>query len=210
VDKDGFAEGPWTPDLLAEAISKLDGNEKGVDLRTVQLWFQDNEKGPNPDNIRWLARVFGCDDQEATSDWQAALSASQSELIAKRRAKRKQAGNGTAVASDSKLPVPADNRPGPAAVQPKAAVPRRRRSLAMRSEAIFSRGSPLDLPATVFAGAVALGFLSYLTGIHNVLYERVDGLVKQVGFIWAPNWTFLFMVFLPLFFAFVVDLVVFW
>ncbi|WP_040175336.1 RcgA family putative transporter [Phaeobacter piscinae] len=210
VDKDGFAEGPWTPDLLADAISRLDGNEKGVDLRTVQLWFQDNEKGPNPDNIRWLARVFGCDDQVATSGWQSVLSAAQSELIAKRRAKRRQSGNGSAATVDPAPPVSADDRTEPAVEQPIASIPKRRRSLAMRSEAIFSRGSPLDLPSTVFAGAVALGFLSYLTGIHNVLYERVDGLIKQVGFIWAPNWTFLFMVFLPLFFAFVVDLVVFW
>lgn len=210
VDKGGFAEGPWTPDLLADAISKLDGNEKGVDLRTVQLWFQDNEKGPNPDNIRWLARVFGCDDQVATSDWQAALSASQTELIAKRRSKRKARGTDASVGSKLEMPAPADERNGQAVKQPATVPQGHRRSLAMRSEAIFSRGSPLDLPATVFAGAVALGFLSYLTGIHNVLYERVDGLVKQVGFIWAPNWTFLFMVFLPLFCAFVVDLVVFW
>lgn len=88
--------------------------------------------------------------------------------------------------------------------------PVRRFSLAIRSEAIFSRGSPLDLPASVFAGAVALGFFSYLTGVHNVTYGRVDGLTKQVGFLWAPNWTFLFMVFMPLFFAFVVELVAFW
>lgn len=83
-------------------------------------------------------------------------------------------------------------------------------SLARRSEAIFSRGSPLDLPATVFAGAVALGFLSYFLGIHSVTYARPDGISKQVGFLWAPNWTFLFMIFLPLFFAFAVELLAFW
>jgi hypothetical protein len=42
---DGFPAGPWTPELLAEAISQIDSNLVGVDLRTVQLWFQENEKG---------------------------------------------------------------------------------------------------------------------------------------------------------------------
>jgi hypothetical protein len=62
----------------------------------------------------------------------------------------------------------------------------------------------------VFAGMTALGFLSYIIGIHNVTYERADGLVKQVGFLWAANWTLDFMVFLPLFFFFVIELLVFW
>lgn len=56
----------------------------------------------------------------------------------------------------------------------------------------------------------ALGFLSYIIGIHNVTYERADGLVKQVGFLWAANWTLDFMVFLPLFFFFVIELLDFW
>ncbi|RWA95060.1 MAG: hypothetical protein EOQ37_35720, partial [Mesorhizobium sp.] len=73
-----------------------------------------------------------------------------------------------------------------------------------------SHGSPLNLPASVFAGVTALGFLSYITGIHSVTYGRADGVVKQVGFLWTANWTFVFMVFLPLFFAFVTELVTFW
>lgn len=88
--------------------------------------------------------------------------------------------------------------------------PAQRLGLAMRSEALFSRGSPLNLPAAIFAGATALGFLSYVTGVHSATYGRADGVVQQVGFLWAPNWTFLFMVFLPLFFAFVIELLVFW
>ena len=41
-------------------------------------------------------------------------------------------------------------------------------------------------------------------------YAREDGVIKQVGFLWAPNWTVLFMVFMPLFYAFAVELLVFW
>ncbi|RUY34620.1 hypothetical protein EN978_34365 [Mesorhizobium sp. M7A.F.Ca.US.001.04.1.1] len=213
LDKDGFPAGPWTPELLAEAISLIDSNRVGVDLRTVQLWFQENEKGISTANIRWLARIFGCDDAVATSEWQMELGEAQSRLSAKRR-EWKRAGSSvaqeipdTAVtatiddATDSPVELILDT-------DPKG--PRRRFSLARESEAFFSRGSPLNLPASVFAGVTALGFLSYLTGIHSVTYGRADGVVKQVGFLWTANWTFVFMVFLPLFFAFVTELVTFW
>lgn len=62
----------------------------------------------------------------------------------------------------------------------------------------------------MFAGISALGFLSFIIGIHNVNYDRADGVVKQVGFLWAANWTLVFMVFLPLFLAFVSELVSSW
>lgn len=56
----------------------------------------------------------------------------------------------------------------------------------------------------------ALGFLSYIIGIHNVSFTRSDGVIKQVGFLWAANWTLVFMVFLPLFLAFSSELVTSW
>ena len=212
MGSDGFPAGPWTPELLAEAISQIDSNRIGVDLRTVQLWFQENEKGISTANIRWLARIFGCDDPVATSEWQIELSAAQSRLTAKRRDLKK--------AGDVALEGPAPDRTAtvddetnfPAGLARDTHANQRSQhfSLARRSEALFSRGSPLNLPASVFAGATALGFLSYIMGIHNATYGRADGLVKQVGFLWAPNWTFLFMVFLPLFFSLVIELLAFW
>ncbi|MFU0505368.1 RcgA family putative transporter [Pseudaminobacter sp. NGMCC 1.201702] len=211
--KDGFPAGPWTPELLAEAISQIDSNRIGVDLRTVQLWFQENEKGISAANIRWLARVFGCDDPVATSEWQMELSAAQSRLTAKRR-EWKRAGSGVALAvPDMTRTATFDDgseSPAELARDNDAKGPRRRFSLARKSETFFSHGSPLNLPASVFSGVTALGFLSYMTGIHNVTYGRADGVVKQVGFLWAANWTFVFMLFLPLFFAFVTELVTFW
>lgn len=211
LGSDGFPAGSWTPELLAEAISQIDSNRIGVDLRTVQLWFQENEKGISTANIRWLARIFGCDDPMATSEWQMELSAAQSRLAAKRR-DLKHAGSSvevpdpprTATVDDEAISSPEVE----AATEPKK--PSGRFGLARRSEALFSRGSPLNLPASVFAGATALGFLSYITGVHNATYGRPDGVVKQVGFLWAPNWTFVFMVLLPLFCAFVIELLGFW
>ncbi|TIU58554.1 MAG: hypothetical protein E5W35_03745 [Mesorhizobium sp.] len=213
LGKDGFPAGPWTPELLAEAISQIDSNRIGVDLRTVQLWFQENEKGISAANIRWLARVFGCDDPVATSEWQMELSAAQSRLSTKRR-EWKRAGSGvTREFPDTALAATFDDdtaSPAELKRDTDAKGPRRRFSLARKSEAFFTNGSPLNLSASVFAGVTALGFLSYIMGIHSVTYGRADGVVKQVGFLWTANWTFVFMVFLPLFFAFVTELVTFW
>lgn len=213
LGKDGFPAGPWTPELLAEAISQIDSNRVGVDLRTVQLWFQENEKGVSTANIRWLARIFGCDDPVATSEWQMELSAAQSRLSAKRREWKRAGGSGAQEIPDTARTATFDDEtdsPAELTRDTDAKEPRRRFSLARKSEAFFSHGSPLNLPASVFAGMTALGFLSYIIGIHNVTYERADGLVKQVGFLWAANWTLDFMVFLPLFFFFVIELLVFW
>lgn len=200
--------------LLGEAISQIDSNRVGVDLRTVQLWFQENDKGISATNIRWLARILGCDDPVATGEWQMELSAAQSRLTAKRR-ELKSAGSGIALAVPDMPRTATHNHasqhPPKIAPRPDAREsPRRRFSLARRSEALFSHGSPLNLPASVFAGITALGFLSYIAGIHNVTYGRADGIVKQVGFLWAPNWMFIFMAFLPLFVAYVTELVTFW
>ncbi|MBM9595043.1 hypothetical protein JM664_11075 [Rhodobacteraceae bacterium MCCB 386] len=213
VDKSGFPSGPWTPERLAEAISQIDANRSGIELRTVQLWFQDNEKGISSDNIRWLARIFGCDDPEATGEWQAELSASQSRLTAKRRQRRRTSDGVAGGPPQAERPAPSDEGMAPPAETPQQQDTEesgRGFSIAQRSEAFFSRGSLLDLPASVFAGAVALQFLSYFLGIHSVTYVREDGAIKQVGFLWAPNWTLLFMIFMPLFLAFAVELLAFW
>ncbi len=210
MSEDGFPAGPWTPELLAEAISQIDSNRIGVDLRTVQLWFQENDKGISTANIRWLARVFGCDDPVATSEWQMELSAAQSRLTAKRREwKRTGSGSGVALAEPARFIVDGSEALAEAP-DVNGSQPKRRYRLARRSEALFSQGSPLNLPASVFAGISALGFVSFIIGIHNVKYGRADGIFKQVGFLWAANWTLVFMVFLPLFLAFVSELVTSW
>jgi len=213
VDENGFPQGPWTPDLLAEAISQIDANRAGIELRTVQLWFQDNDKGISAENIRWLARIFGCGDPEATSAWQAELSASQARLVAQRRKRRKPSvsgGQDTDNGEQAAVPV------GDATVteaaddwQPETQ-PVKGFSLARQSEAIFGGGSLLDLPASVFAGAVALGFMSVFLGVHSITYAEDAGVLRQVGFLWAPNWTLLFMIFMPLFLGFSREVLDYW
>lgn len=202
VDRDGCPQGPWTPELLAEAISQIDANRTGIELRTVQLWFKDNEKGISTSNIRWLARVLGCNDPEGSSAWQVALMRSQSRLAARRHSHhRKDLKTGT-----EHIDQPKDIAPE----QVQGDIPRPGFDLARISEAIFSRGSPLNLPASVFAGAVALQFVSYFLSIHSATYVRDDGITKQVGFLWAPNWTVVFLILMPIYFAFVIDQVTTW
>lgn len=205
VDANGFPEGPWTPDLLTDAISQIDANRAGVELRTVQLWFQDNDKGISSDNIRWLARVFGCNDPEASSSWQAELSASHARLIAERRLRRRDAQSRNDPSDeDVDDEAPIDDQVGVDARDENTEEPEPARSfsLAQKSEAMIGRQSVLDLPSLIFAGAVALGFSSLFLGIHSVTYANAQGMPKQVGFLFAPNWTLLFMVFMPLFIAF--------
>lgn len=212
VDRDGVPQGSWTPDLLADAISEIDANRTGIDLRTVQLWFQENDRGISTDNIRWLARIFGCDDPKATSDWQAKLSASQARLAARRRGKRKpnvtagtipESGRAVAASADA-LSGGHEPRSHDEGTSPK------RFSLARRTEALFVQGSPLNLPAVIFAGAFALQLGSYFLGIHSVVHVRDDGIAKQVGFLWAPNWAFVLILLIPLFLGFVAHVLGFW
>lgn len=197
VDENGIADGPWTPDLLMEAITNIGSNNNGVELRTVQAWFQDNDRGISPENIRWLARIFGCDDPKATSDWQAELTAAQERLVAKRRVLRKQqtsdaaAENGSDVSDDtqvyemSEVEVGSDNVGGG--------------SLAVRCEALFGPKRSIHLVVGYWFVYVGLIFLNYILGTLSVTYEPEEGLHKQVGFIWAPTLTLLPIVVLPLF-----------
>ena len=85
VDRNGNLPGPWTPELLTEAILNIDANQTGIDLRTVQHWFQDNDKGISPDNINWLAQIFGCGDLDAALTWRLELAAANKRLSEMRK-----------------------------------------------------------------------------------------------------------------------------
>ena len=82
--------------------------------------------------------------------------------------------------------------------------------LAGRTEAMFSTQSSLGLPAVVFAAATALGLMSFSLNIHSVVFTPPTGPTKQVGFLWAPNWTAVFLVLLPTYFAVLINLLRLW
>ncbi|WP_415400922.1 RcgA family putative transporter [Tateyamaria sp. SN3-11] len=209
VENDQFPPGPWTADLLADAIAQSDPNGAGVELRTVQHWFQDNQKGISIRNIRLLAKVFGCDDPDATGEWQAELIAARRRLAAKRR-QQKQVGKTYIETQSSVVSSVNTDLPDKLTRAVIEAEPKKRFNLPRLSEALFSNRSTLNLPASVWAGCVTLGFLAYIMGVHSVTYSPVSGLDKQVGFLWAPNWTLLELVILPLFLVTVVKLLAFW
>ena len=207
ADENGLPIGPWTAELLAEAISGLQANKAGIGLRTVQHWFQENDKAIRAENIRWLSLVFGCEDRQATIEWQKKLTAAKAKLLLERRM-LDATGSIALDRLDDLEPTnhsEADEPNSSIIENHLRSVPNRTSSLAQLSEAIFSRPSPLDVPASVFGGSVALGFLSYIFNIHSVVLDQ-----RQIGFLWAPNWTFLFMIFLPAFFGVVVDLLAYW
>lgn len=204
VDEDGEPIGSWTPELLANAISEIDANHRGIDVRTVQLWFQDSDKGVSADNIRWLGRVFGCDDPEAAREWQIELRSGQSRLSAKRRGDRNRSKPSDAQeAGEAEIPVKTTQNND--ATEPKQGF-----SLARKTEAFFGSESTMALPLVVFTGACAFALIAFTLDIHSVVFTSESAPSKQIGFLWAPNWTFAHLTILPLFLALLIDLLRCW
>ena len=161
LDQDGLPQGPWTPELLAQAISQIGANREGIELRTVQLWFQENDKGISARNIRWLARIFGCGDPDASLAWQAELSAANRRLIDKRRKKKTSSGAQPGWNEEQ------DQRAENVAVIATPVAPTqtgRQLNLAIQTEAIFGNQSSMALPLVVFTGACALGWCRKVGG----------------------------------------------
>lgn len=207
IDKVGNPIGVWTPKSLAMAISEVDPEGRGTDIRSVQHWFQDNNKGINSENIYWLARVFGCGDPEATTEWRVELGAANRRLAVKRKAKSK----GTDVKSASSASPETGAKPSPrTALNHNASAPGFQTSLAQRTEAILGSQSSMALPLVVFTGACALALIAFTLNVHSVLYTAEGGQTKQVGFLWAPNWTIVFIALLPLFLSLLIELLRCW
>ena len=216
TDIQGFADGSWTPETLADAISAIDGNLEGVELRSVQVWFQDNENGISDPNLRWLARIFGCGDPEATSAWQTELKAAKERLAFERREKkRKSRTNGSAVSPNVLLP-PALSQTltevvsGDLVDTERASSRPKRKTLAERCERLLSGATSLNLQIAYWMVFSGLGLMNYVLGTLSVTYSPQEGLDKQVGFIWAPTLTILPLVVLPALIFFISSLNTYW
>lgn len=92
----------------------------------------------------------------------------------------------------------------------KKKVPAVKRSLLPRLLETVFLSNPLNVPFTIFGFSFVLIFASYLLQIHDVTFDMPAGGSKQVGFAWAPNWTFLFLIFLPLYFWIASDTIGHW
>ncbi|MEO1554982.1 MAG: hypothetical protein AAFS01_01030 [Pseudomonadota bacterium] len=215
VDSEGYADGPWTPETLAEAISAINGNLEGVELRSVQVWFQDNDNGISDANIRWLARVFGCGDPEAASAWQAELKAAKERLAKERREKKRTQNSLTGGTNgvEVRLVPPAPpvepltvNEIGTSDEQTKPPA----KTLAEKCERMLSGATSLNLQFGYLLVFCGLGLMNYVLGTLSVTYSPQEGLEKQVGFIWAPTLTILPLVALPAFIFYVSNLNTYW
>ena len=190
VDDHGFADGPWTPESLAEAISSLDGNQKGIELRAVQVWFQENHNGIGIDNIRWLARIFGCGDPEATAGWQRQLIASRDRLAAERRAKRRKL-----VTEDARFRSQTAHEAAsaiPALEQPHS-------RLAVATSAMLTGVNNIYVVIFIWAAWSVLGMSAIVFGLAEITYMTDSGIEKQVGLFESPAWTFEKLVLIPIY-----------
>ncbi len=204
VDEEGVPSGQWTPETLAEAISKIDHPDAHVDLRTVQYWFQmSNQRNISSTNCRWLARIFGCGEADAVSDWQSALLAAR-RLFLEIRAHEQPLTTGQ-VDDEDESPNAALNYPTAQDAQERKSL-----SIEIQTMAMFSSERALTLPLVVFAGACSLALIALGLNIHSVIYEQDNGILKQVGFLWAPNWTVVFLAVLPTFLAHLIELLRSW
>lgn len=180
VDHLGLPPGSWTPELLADAISTIEQNDSVVDVRTVQRWFQLNDRGIKAQNIHWLSVVFGCGDIEATRDIQVKLNKANWQLNRQRKAERR-----------SPAPLVGD--------RDEDAQPNQQQSVAEKTVALFRGRSAINSPIVIWAGMSVLWFMAYIAGVHDISYDTGDDRYKQVGFFWSPSWNIGDLILLPIF-----------
>lgn len=199
--KSGHSASDWTPGLLAEAIAQTDPKGREVDVRTVQNWFQDNDKGISSENIICLARVFGSGDPDAIAAWRTELRAANKRLASRRRTRRKNGGTPetfekTAVAG------PSSDRNGGAHTK--------RGNLAELSERILTSSDGIGISMVVWAGYFLMCLMSFVVEIHDITYSAGPGLDKQVGFFGSLSWPIECLFLYPAMFLLIAHFVSFW
>lgn len=158
-----------------------------------------------------LARVFGCGDPGATMEWRVALMDAQKRLASKRRAKTQtQPSAAPSELRPVNLESAASADGAASSVEEQHPKTKRSYNLPRITEGLFANQHPMTLPALVWTGFAALAIITFIVGVESVTYAPVDGLDKQVGFLWAPSWTVLPIIIMPLFLGFVTALLNFW
>ncbi len=125
------------------------------------------------------------------------LTAAQRRLVARRRASKKQPRDVEDLGTpDEMTELNPEQHP---------AAHKRGSSLARIAEDLFQGSRAEELPIVVFTGAVALALIAFTLNIHSVKFAMPSGVERQLGFLWAPNWTITFLVVLPLYLAILAD-----
>ncbi|KRS10630.1 MAG: hypothetical protein RIE24_16710 [Silicimonas sp.] len=191
----------WTPSKLADAILEADPEGRGVDVRTVQNWFQDNDRGISSENIACLARVFGKGDPDAVAAWRTELRAANKRLASKRRARR--GSDDVSVTSEDPNGIIStfgedDRSQG------------RRGGLAELSERMFTNTEGFGVAVVVWAGFFLLCLMTFVFENHDITYAARPDLIKQVGFFWSLSWPVECLLLYPTSFLLIAHLVAFW
>jgi hypothetical protein len=191
----------WTPSKLADAILEADPEGRGVDVRTVQNWFQDNDRGISSENIACLARVFGKGDPDAVAAWRTELRAANKRLASKRRARR--GSDDVSVTSEDPNGIIStfgedDRSQG------------RQGGLAELSERMFTNTEGFGVAVVVWAGFFLLCLMTFVFENHDITYAARPDLIKQVGFFWSLSWPVECLLLYPTSFLLIAHLVAFW
>jgi hypothetical protein len=182
ANSDGQPIGEWTPKALIAALHALDKAEFLISERTVHNWFGENDKGISREGINYLAEVFGCSEEHEVRSWRLALQDAMSFQKRQRKLERAQ--------SDAECT--------------------QKRSLPYLSEKILTQGTTLNFGTGVFAVSMALCMISYFLGVNSIVVEVEEGIEKQIGYMWSPNWTILFLCLFPMFFFSTSNILIFW
>lgn len=187
VDARGFPDGPWTAETLTDAICALEGNDKGIELRTVQRWFQDNDQGIHHTNIRWLARIFGCEEPEEAGKWQAVLTAAKDLQTKLRRAKN------SPISISPQLGAPANPRVSKIDLRPLSS------RVALRINAMLTGSNNIYVIIMVWGFWSILGMSAIILGLADISYTTHSGTEKQAGLYQSVAWTLEKLVLIPLY-----------
>ena len=191
----------WTPSTLADAIIEADPQGRGVDVRTVQNWFQDNDRGISSENIDCLARVFGMGDPDAIALWRRELSAANKRLASKRRVRRERDVSSAARETHS------DTN----STSFKNGRSRGQRDwFAALSERVFTSAEGFGIAIIVWAGYFLLCLISFVFENHDITYAARPDLNKQVGLFWSLSWPIECLLLYPASFLVIAHLVSFW
>lgn len=179
VDSEGMPVSSWTAETLTEALAEVSDDDSTLDIRSVQHWFQSNERGISSGNIQKLAQIFGCDDPVAVGDYRVLLTRANARLATKRKLAKKSVVHslGSAVKEIKHI----------------------KRGIAeVVIDNLVGKVSVFTLPSFVAMGNIFLIFFAFTLDLHDARYRTAIG-PKQVGLLWAPNWTLIEFIFLPLF-----------
>lgn len=201
---DGFADKAWSSEMLAEAVSLIETNPTGVETRTVQHWLQNNNAAISHANLRWLARIFGCNDPDCVAIWLDALIEGKRLLKEKvKREKKTILRPGDAIGSIKPQPSILEN-------SQKYVEADKRHFIASFSERIFHGKSVINLASINWFGWYLLLFATMITGIHQISYNLSNGTIKQIGFVWSVSWTINPILVIPIFTIIVYKMISYW